>query len=300
MHNRNAKMQINWNDLKYLLLLTRHGRMNAVAKESGVDVTTASRRLKALEQALGTQLFIRIDNCYLPTEALQAVLGNAEAAEREIGRFQRNLLEQDTQPSGRLRVTSVHTFINSYLLPKLPAFYRRYPDIKLELIADSNQLDLARHEADVAIRMGRPEQKSIVTRRLSKLHYSVYAHRNLLQDNKKIDDLPWVLFEERFKQLPEARWQQNHYPNVNPRLYCNVGPAMFSAVQSEIGVACLPCYMAEQDDHLVALLEPFPLRELWCLFHPEKRHLAKIRVFIDWLTREVETDQYRFLGHDAA
>lgn len=291
-------MQINWNDLKYLLLLARHGRMNAVAKESGVDVTTASRRLKALELALGTQLFIRIDNRYLPTEALQAVLANAEAVEREIACFQRNLLDHDTQPSGRLRVTSVHTFINSYLLPKLPAFYQRFPDIKLELIADSNQLDLARHEADIAIRMGRPEQKSIVTRRLSKLHYSVYAHQNLLKQNHKIDALPWVLFEERYKQLPEARWQQQHYPDVNSRLYCNVGPAMYNAVQHQIGLACLPCYMAQPGDGLVALLEPFPLRELWCLFHPEKRHLAKIRVFIDWLAREVEADQQRFLGHD--
>jgi len=296
MPNRNAKLQINWNDIKYLVLLARHGRMSAVAKEAGVDVTTASRRLKTLESTLRTKLFIRIDNRYLPTDPLQRVLARAQSAEREIGYFQHELMGQDTALSGRLRVTSVHTFINSYLLPKLTSFYSRYPSIELELIADSEQLDLGRHEADLAIRMGRPVQQSIVTRRLSNLYYSVYAHRDLLVEERSINEMPWVLFEKSFDHLPEAKWQQRHYPNVKASLYCNVGPAMFSAVQSGLGVAYLPCYMAQTDKNLVALQAPTPLRELWSLVHPEKRHLAKIRTFLDWLSLEIQSDEALFHG----
>lgn len=296
MPNGNAKLQINWNDIKYLVLLARHGRMSAVAKEAGVDVTTASRRLKTLESVLGTKLFIRIDNRYLPTDPLQRVLARALSAEREIGYFQHELMEQDTALSGRLRVTSVHTFINSYLLPKLTSFNHLYPNIELELIADSDQLDLGRHEADLAIRMGRPVQQSIVTRRLSKLYYSPYAHQTLLAKKQPINDMPWILFEKSFDHLPEAKWQQQHYPNVKASLYCNVGPAMLSAVQNGLGVAYLPCYMAQADENLVALQAPTPLRELWGLVHPEKRHLAKIRAFLDWLTLEIQSDEHLFHG----
>lgn len=296
MPNRNAKLQINWNDIKYLVSLARHGRMNDVAKESGVDVTTASRRLKALESALGTKLFVRIDNRYSPTEPLQRALARAVSAEREIGYFQHQLMEKDTALSGRLTITSVHTFINSYLLPKLSSFYSRYPHIELELIADSEQLDLNRHEADLAIRMGRPVQQNIVTRRLSKLYYSIYAHRDLLEKEQTINEIPWVLFEKSFDHLPEAKWQQQHYPNVKANLYCNVGPAMLSAVQNKLGVACLPCYMAQADTNLVALQEPTALRELWSLVHPEKRHLAKIRAFLEWLALEIQSDERLFHG----
>jgi len=270
--------------------------MSGVAKETGVDVTTVSRRLKALELALGTKLFIRVDNRYLPTDSLQRVLTRATSAEREISYFQHELMEQDTALSGRLRVTSVHTFINSYLLPKLSSFYSRYPNIELELIASSDQLDLSRHEADLAIRMGRPVQPSIVTRRLSKLYYSLYAHQDLLTKGLRIDDMPWILFDNSFNHLPEAKWQQQHFPNVKASLYCNVGPAMFSAVQNKLGVAYLPCYMAQADINLVALQPPTPLRELWSLVHPERRHLAKIRAFVDWLSLEIQSDESLFHG----
>lgn len=296
MPNKNAKLQINWNDIKYLVLLARHGRMSTVAKEAGVDVTTASRRLKTLESALGTKLFIRIDNRYLATEPLQRVLARALSAEREIGYFQHELMEQDTALSGRLRVTSVHTFINGYLLPKLTSFYSRYPSIELEIIADSEQLDLGRHEADLAIRMGRPVQQSIVTRRLSKLYYSIYAHRDLLAKKRPIHEMPWILFEKNFDHLPETKWQQQHYPDVKANLYCNVGPAMLTAVKNGLGVAYLPCYMAQGDANLVALQAPTPLRELWSLVHPEKRHLAKIRAFLDWLYLEIQLDEPLFHG----
>ena len=62
---------------------------------------------------------------------------------------------------------------------------------------------------------------------------------------------------------------------------------MLSAVKSGLGVAYLPCYMAQADTNLVALQAATPLRELWSLVHPEKRHLAKIRAFLDWLTLEI-------------
>lgn len=289
-------MQVNWDDIKYLVLLVRHGRMNAVAQEIDVDVTTVSRRLKALEQALATKLFIRIDNRYVATDALKRVLAKAESAEREIGSFQRELLEQDASLSGLLRVTSVHTFINSYLVPRLHSFYDRYPSIQLELIADSQQIDLGRHEADVAIRMGRPVQQSIVTRRLSKIYYSVYAHRNLVENESMIGAMPWVLFEENYNRLPEALWQQQHYPNVKASLYCNVGLAMLTAVQNKLGAACLPCYIAQTDKNLIALQKPVYLREFWSLVHPERRNLAKIRVFLDWLDQEIQLDQALFHG----
>lgn len=287
---------MNWNDLKYLLSLSRLGTLSAVAKETGVDMTTVSRRLKALESALGTQLFQRIDNRYLPTDALQQVLLHAEQVELEIGRLQSDLLGQDEDLRGRVRITSVHTFINSYLLQRLPDFYERYPDIELEIIADSSQLDLGRHEADLALRMGRPDQSSIVTRRMADLNYAVYGHKTLVEQSQKIGDLPWILFEDRYHNLPEALWQQQHYPDVQAQLFCNVGPAMLTAACNGLGVACLPCYMAEPVSELVALTEAFPLRALWLLMHPEKRNLARIRVFVDWLEQQLDSDTLLFQG----
>ncbi|PCI66890.1 MAG: hypothetical protein COB26_10555 [Piscirickettsiaceae bacterium] len=289
-------MQLKWDDIRYLVLLARHGRMNMVAKEVGVNVTTVSRRLKSLEETLGTKLFTRVDHRYYPTDPLQHVLAKAESAEREISYFQHELMEQDAALQGRLRITSIHNFINFYLLPRLNSFYERYPMIELELIADSEQLDLTRYEADIAIRMGRPNQQSIVTRRLSKLYYSLYVHKSLFSSERSIEEMPWVLYEERFNQLPEARWQRENFPDVKANLYCNVGPAMLSAVQNKLGIAFLPCYMAHKDQNLICLQEPIVLRDLWTLVHPDRRHLAKIRVFLEWLDSQVNSDKVLFKG----
>lgn len=287
---------MNWNDLKYLLALSRLGTLSAVAKETGVDMTTVSRRLKALELALGAQLFERVDNRYLPTEALQRVMDRAEQVEQDIGRFRNELSGQDEDLSGRVTITSVHTFINGYLLQRLSSFYERYPEIQLDIVADSSQLDLARHEADIALRMGRPEQASIVTRKVIDLHYAVYAHRSWQGSGVRVGEMPWILFKERYQNLPEALWQQEHYPNVKARLLCNVGMAMMTAVKSGLGAACLPCYMVGDDPDLMPLTDPFELRAMWLLIHPEKRNLARIRAFIDWLEEQLEQDQWLFQG----
>lgn len=289
-------MQIKWDDIRYLVLLARHGRMSQVAREVGVDVTTVSRRLKSLEKELETTLFDRVDNRYLPTDALQHVLSNAESAEREIVHFQHNLIGKDTALQGRLRITSIHNFINFYLLPRLGEFYKLHPNIEIELIADSEQLDIGRYEADLAIRMGRPTQESVVTRRLTKLYYSVYMHKDLISTEKSISEMPWILNEKSFQYLPESLWQQQNFPNVKANLYCNVGPAMLTAVRNKLGVAILPCYMAHSDLNLTPLNKPTALRELWTLVHPERRHLAKIRVFIDWLDLQIQSDIQLFQG----
>ena len=289
-------MQFKWDDIRYLVLLARHGRISHVAREVGVDVTTVSRRLKSLEKELETKLFNRIDNRYLPTDSLQLVLSNAESAEREIVHFQHNLIGKDTALKGRLRITSIHNFINFYLLPRLGDFYKQHPNIEIELIADSEQLDIGRYEADLAIRMGRPTQESIVTRQLTDLHYSVYAHKELISTEQLISDMPWVLNEKGFTHLPEVSWQHQHFPNVKANLYCNVGPAMLTAVRNKLGVAFLPCYMAHSDIDLVSLNEPTKIRELWTLIHPDRRHLAKIRTFLDWLDLQIQSDRHLFQG----
>lgn len=289
---KNAVM--NWNDLKYLLALSRLGTLSAVAKESGVDMTTVSRRLKALEASVGSQLFLRIDNRYVPTAALSEALADAERAETGIERFQRALKGQDQSLQGTIRITSVHTFINSYLLSRLQDFYVRYPEIELEIIADSSQLDMGRHEADLALRMGRPEQSSLVTRRMTDLYYAVYA--NTRWQNAELAEMPWILFEERFQHLPEARWQQTHFPDVDTPLRCNVGPAIMTAAAAGLGAACLPCYMGGAEPVLEQRTAAFPLRTLWLLMHPEKRTLARIRAFIDWLEQQLAADQSLFMG----
>lgn len=303
-------MSFNWNDLKFLIELHREGHIAKVAENFGIDPTTVSRRIKAMENSLGVKLLQRIDGQYYATDALKQALPQAELAEQQLKLFEDKLMAGDKQLSGTIRITSVHTFVNHYLLAKLPNFYQQYPEISIELIADSRQLDLNRHEADIAIRMGRPEQSSIVTRRIAILYYSIYAHSSLvalnpdlksmseskIEETPDLTQLPWILLDSQYANLPEAIWQQQHFPQAKANLFCNVGPAMLNAVKNRLGIACLPCYMGEVESELEHLYPPFPLRELWLLMHQEKRHVARIRAFIDWLEMCLLADQAIFQG----
>lgn len=276
-------MGMNWNDLRYLLAVARGGTLSAAARSLHVDQTTVTRRVAAIETALGAHLFDRAEGLMRPTAAGEEALDRAERVESEVLALQESLTGADRQPEGSVRLTAVPTIINRLLIPNLARLFDTYPRLRVEVLADSGNLSLTKREADIALRLARPESGTALCRSIGALGYSVYGPAG-----GNPADLPWLTYEDSYLDLPQARWIAKH--GGPARLGVGDAESLFQAVRAGLGRTVLPDFMAGPDPRLVRLSDGSVLtREVWLLVHPELRPLARISVTVDWLVEIVAT-----------
>jgi DNA-binding transcriptional LysR family regulator len=283
-------MQMNWEDIRFFLAIQRGRTLSAAARQLGVNQTTVARRLAALERDLGTRLFDRVDRNHVATSAGESLLAHAERVEEEALALEHAVNDGNSALSGAVRLTAVPSFVVNFLLPCLGQFRRRYPDILLELIDASGNLSLTQREADIAIRLARPDAGGtrVLVRKMADMGYAVYGAKSLLNGRSSLEltHLPWVIYDDSFAHLPEAQWFVRNIKGVEPVLRTNDDVALDAAVRQGLGVGVLACYMADHDKAFVRLSGPSPLfsREIWLLVHRELRRVARVQALVDWLS----------------
>jgi len=170
---------MDWNDLKYLLALKREGTLAGAARALSVDHSTVSRRLAALEEAIGTQLLRRTPEGLCFTEAGNAAAASAEAMDASASGLLSKLAGEDERDAGVVRLTCAEGII-PFLVTELQELRIAHPELRVELLPSTAPLDLQRREADVAVRMFRPTQAGLVARHVGKLGWSLYANEAYL------------------------------------------------------------------------------------------------------------------------
>lgn len=268
-----------WSDLRHVLTVARAGTLAAAARRLGVNQTTVARRLKAAELALGMRLFERRDGVLYPTAAGEAAVARAARVEQEVEAL--GMGRGDAIAAGTVRVTAVPILANRLLIPALPKLHALHPQLRIELAAEPRNLDLTRREADIALRLARPESGTALARRIGRLDYAVYAPRR-----RGGESLPWITYEEGLRHLPQARWMAAAGGEEAP-LLVNDAEAMLQAMRAGLGKALFPCFAAEGDPRLRRLSAPKIAlsRPVWLLVHRELRTQARIAAVIAWLER---------------
>lgn len=277
----------NWDDLRFLATIGREGTLAATARRLGVDQTTVARRLRALEDALGTPLFERNDGRWHPTPLGTRVLERCNRIEDEVAGLVR-IADAGTQAiSGLVRITAVSALIGDYLAGQLVSLYALHPELSVELIASNDNLSVSRREADIAIRLARPASGDFLIRKLADVGFAIYGAAR--------GDLPvrpgdWVAYNPDLDHTPEMRQLAAMLGDGRIRLRSNSLRGLARAVADGIGQGILPCFLADPDASLVRLSGPQPVlsRELWMLIHPDARQQARVAATADWLVRRFE------------
>jgi DNA-binding transcriptional LysR family regulator len=266
-----------WSDLRYVLTIARAGTLAAAARRLGVNQTTAARRLLAAETALGTRLFERRDGVLSPTKAGEAAVARAAQVEQEVGALERGIGGADAAVAGTVRLTAVPILANRLLIPAAPKLLARHPELRLELIAEPRNLSLTRREADVALRLARPQTGAALARRIGRLDYAVYGPRR-----READDLAWITYEEGLSHLPQARFIAAQKQGSAP-LLLNDAEAIVQAVRAGLGKSLLPCFVGDHEPRLKRLSRIVLARDIWLMVHRDLRAHARIAAVIDWL-----------------
>lgn len=276
--------ELDWNDLRFVLAAARCQSLAGAARQLGVNESTVGRRVARIEQRLASQLFERSAGALHVTEAGAAVIASAERIERDVQDMAAAVEGADKLAAGTVRLTSVPIIVNRVLLPALPRLLDRHPDLRLDLIAEPRTVSLTKREADLALRLARPQgEVRTVARRVGELAYAVYGPAVPASDH-----LPWITYEDGMADLPQSRWiaeQIRNEPGAQPIVAANDAEALVQAVVAGVGKTLLPSAIADRTPGLVRRGSGSPIltRELWLVVHPDLRHLTRIRVVMDWV-----------------
>lgn len=286
---------LDWNDLRYFLGVARTGSTLAASRSLKVAQATVSRRITALEQALGTKLFVRSPSGYSLSVRGQAVLAAAEQVEQSINALVNSAEAEGRRLNGTVRLTTVESAANVWLMPALAAFRAQHPAVTAEVIVDDRALDIARGEADIAIRFGNPPQDdSLVIRRIVELHESVYVRRDLAErhgiPNSYDGLLRYPLIGFSGSGIGHiARWMAALGPGANIVHSANTLSAVTAAVRAGMGAAVIPCLIGDTMSGLVRMFPP--IAELttpgWIVTTTSARQQPHIRAMLDFIAEYI-------------
>lgn len=273
-----------WDDLKYFLALLRGGTLSAAARNLGTEHTTIARRIASLEENLGIRLFERSTNGFALTPEGEPIAELAARIEEDTFNIERLAHVRQSSLTGVVRITAPPTFASKFLASGLVALRSQHPGIELELIGDSRSISLSRREADIAVRLSRPQSPSIVARRLGTLAYGLYGERSYVARTGELDrDL--IGYDDSLEHVPQQQWLRSFGPNSRLVFRSNELATLHEAAAAGVGLAVLPRFIGDADERLapVATDKPPPGRDLWLLIHPDLRRSPRFRVVIDHL-----------------
>lgn len=275
---------MDWNDLRFVLETSRQKGLSGAARVLGVNHATVARRIAAAEDALQVTLFDRLPTGYRPTTAGQAAVEAAIAMETIGIDLERTIGAEDLAIAGDLTVTAPQLMIGHVLSPILRDFSRAYPEIRLKVLGTNETLNLARREADVAIRISNTPHETLFGRKVADQKSAVYASRAYLEALETDPDkaLAWLRFEQWTGIIPEVRAA---YPNVTVAMTFDDMAAMLGAVEAGIGVTRMPCFLGDAAPNLVRVprIPLMPYLSIWVLTHADLRKVARISTFMTFV-----------------
>ncbi len=283
--------EFDWNLMRSFLAVMERGSLMSAARHLGGSQPTIGRHIAQLEAQLGVTLFERTGQALTPTatahliaERAQAMAGGAEAVSRVLA-------GRDAETGGTVRITASQ-IVSSHLLPPLIAQLRaEHPGIQIELVSTNEVSNLLRREADIAVRMVRPEQGSLVARRVGQVHIGLYGTPGYLKRRgvpRSIDDLhdhdlvgydrdPTIL--RGFTAMGQPATRERFCLRSDDHI------AAWAAVRAGIGLGWGPTYMGEPDPAVKRVLPDLliPPLPMWLAVHREVRSSPRIRLVYEFL-----------------
>jgi DNA-binding transcriptional LysR family regulator len=284
-----------WNDLRYLLAIAREGSTLSAAKSLGVSQPTVQRRLAALEERIDRKLVEHHPTGYRLTELGKALFPHAVDVERSVEGFRRQLMSAGEELTGTLRVTCPEGMASRLLAPVIEAFREKYPELRVDLIMTDRRLDLAKGEAEVALRLHEPGDDSLIARKIADSPWAIFASPLYIKRRgrpPRWEDLNQHAIIEFAGELADnhaARWLRENAPKATIAIRGNSMLGVLAAVKSGAGLAPLPMLLGTSEEGLEPVLESIPEinSKLYLVMHADLKRTPRVRAFCDFVIAEI-------------
>ena len=291
---------MDWSALPILLAISRSDSLSAAARSLGVNQTTVSRRLDALEEAMGCRLVERSTSRLSLTEAGEVAVLMSEQMETIAIDLKRQLLGGDARLSGTLVVTTTDT-LALYEPLLFSSFSEKYPEVNLELKTGYHHSSIQRREADVALRWTNEPDETLFGRKMVRAHYALYGEKNLIKKigrRAPLQQFPWLAWSPDSGPRITERWMRANVPEARVVAFYDSAVAMHAAIASGAGIAYMPIAFGDAWDELIRIsdIEESFGYDIWCLTHPDLASTARVRAFLSHAAEYFKSHQQRFSG----
>ncbi|MGJ3281124.1 LysR family transcriptional regulator [Klebsiella aerogenes] len=278
------KADFNWDDTRIFLAVARSGTLSGAAETMDMGIATLSRRLDRLEKSLAVPLFSRHQSGYRLTDDGEALLARAEALEHaglafgETARLQGNV-------AGLVRLATSDNLAAHFILPSLNGLMEKYPDLRVEVLSGVQSVNLHRRDADLAIRMVKPESGNLTLKRLGKVGFGLYSADTGQAGSTDVafNHAQYIGWPESHQHLPAARWITRTLRGRPCRVEANTLLAQLSAVSAGLGLGVLPHFMARKNGLQCVNADIGVDQTLWLVMHSDLVHSRRVRVVADHL-----------------
>ncbi len=286
-----ASRAFDWALLPSFLAVLDAGSLLGAAKQLKQSQPTLGRHIAALEAQLGGALFERTGRGLTPTELAQRVAIYARGMQESADSLQR-LLTANTQVfSGSVRITASQTAAAHLLPPILLKLRCEQPEIQIELVATNEVKNLLRREADIAVRMVRPDQDSLIARKIAQLGVGAYAHSSYLKRRgapKTPADLAnheLIGYDQETTILRGFQALGQSVSKENFALRCDDHNVYWEALCAGLGIAFVSHYLASTDKKIKRVVPQLRIPDLpvWLTAHREIHGNPRIRRVYDFL-----------------
>lgn len=292
-------MPLDWDKLRVFHAVAEAGSFTHAGETLNLSQSAVSRQIQALEEALQVPLFHRHARGLILTEPGETLNRTVREVFAKLAMTEALLTESRERPAGRLKVTSTTGFGSTWLAPRLARFLAMYPDVSVTVLLDDSDLDLAMREADVAIRMHPPKQPDLIQRHLASFGWRICGAPSYLKTAgvparaEELDAHRIICWGDHRQPIDEVNWlaEAGRRPGAARRAAVEVNSltGMLRAVQSGLGLAALPDYMAPELDGLLQVLPDLkpPRLDAYFVYPEEMRHSKRVSVFRDFLVAEL-------------
>ncbi|MCD9148855.1 LysR family transcriptional regulator [Pseudophaeobacter flagellatus] len=241
-----------WDDVAVFLAIARSGSLSGAASALSIGVATVSRRIERLETQLGRPLFLRHHTGYRLTEDGAALIERAEEMEAAARAFGTGMAE-GPEVSGTVRLATAENLATTLILPALPRLRSAHPRLTLEIVTDIATVNLHRRDADIALRMIKPERGHVSVQRVGTLGYGLYAAPSYMAGRAggpKVDleRDGLIAWGEGYGYLPAAQWIERALRGRAPTVTTTSLAAQVVGCTSGLGLAVLPHLLARATD----------------------------------------------------
>lgn len=290
--------------MKVFLAIAQAKGLKKAAYKLGIHHTSCARRIKALEGELGSRLFDRLPSGYVLTPIGEHLWKSAARIQEEFDAIECDLTGKDARLEGDICITMPNGLATHLLMPDIADFMALYPDVDVEINMTYAFRDLARREADVAIRHADNPPDSLAGKKVGRIYNSAYASEQYLETHDPLNDAAschWLGWGDAANHLGWA--EKKNYPDIPVRgnMYSDV--LQLSAIKADLGIASLPCYIGDKEIGIKRIPEAraVPGDWIWVLAHKDMMSNARVRAFMEFISASFDRhkDTLEGLGNEA-
>ena len=295
---------MDWNKLKAFYEVALNKSITKASIKLNISQSAISRQIQDLELDLKTPIFIRHQKGVRLTEQGENLFNSVNKILMSIAEFEQKLQDKKTKPSGKLIINTTIGFGATWLTPRINKFTDQYPDMNISLLFSDEEVDLLSRKADIAVRVKKPTQASLIFKKFVNFHFQIYGSSTYLKKKgipRTVSDLDkhdlicfgtgsplpvsnidWIL------KIGRKRGKRRSKFTVNS-IY-----GMSLAVEKDAGLAALPNYIVADKPQLVRILPTLqgPLYQTYFVYPESFKNDRRLEVFREFLFKEAKGWNY--------